>query len=138
MPALVWHLEDLRVGQCYPNYFVARLASKFVKVVLAGTGGDELYGGYPWRYYRAVGSLDEANYVDRYYAFWQRLVPNAVIHRLFQPEVWAEIKDINTVDVMRAVVAGADGPLERPEDYVNRSLYFECKTFLHGLLVVDD
>jgi asparagine synthase (glutamine-hydrolysing) len=138
MPALIWHLEDLRVGQCYPNYFVARLASKFVRVVLAGTGGDELYGGYPWRYYRAVGSLDEVNYVDRYYAFWQRLVPNAVIHRLFQPQVWAEIKDINTVDVMRAVVAGAGGALDRPEDYVNRSLYFECKTFLHGLLVVED
>jgi asparagine synthase (glutamine-hydrolysing) len=138
MPELIWHLEDLRVGQCYPNYYVARLASKFVKVVLAGTGGDELYGGYPWRYYRAVGSLGIDNYVDRYYAFWQRLVPNTVIHRLFQPDVWAAIKDIQTIDVMREVVAGAHGPLERPEDYVNRSLYFECKTFLHGLLVVED
>jgi len=36
------HLEDLRVGQCYPNYYVARLASKFVKAVLSGAGGDEL------------------------------------------------------------------------------------------------
>ena len=36
LPALIWHLEDLRVGQCYPNYYVARLASKFVKVVLVG------------------------------------------------------------------------------------------------------
>ena len=26
----------------------------------------------------------------------------------------------------------------RPEDYVNHSLYFEAKTFLHGLLVVED
>jgi asparagine synthase (glutamine-hydrolysing) len=138
MPDLIWHLEDLRVGQCYPNYYVARLASKFVKVVLSGTGGDELYGGYPWRYYRALGSQDEGDYVSRYFAFWQRLVPSAVIARLFQPEVWASVKDIDTVDLMRRVVAGADGPLERREDYVNRSLYFECKTFLHGLLVVED
>lgn len=138
MPKLIWHLEDLRVGQCYPNYYVARLASKFVKVVLSGTGGDELYGGYPWRYYRAVGSSDTANFVDRYYAFWQRLVPNTVIHRLFQPEIWAQVKDISTIDVMRGVVDGVQSPLERPEDYVNRSLYFECKTFLHGLLVVED
>ena len=36
LPALVWHLEDPRVGQSYPNYYVARLASKFVKVVLSG------------------------------------------------------------------------------------------------------
>jgi asparagine synthase (glutamine-hydrolysing) len=138
MPSLVWHLEDLRVGQCYPNYYVARLASKFVKVVLSGTGGDELYGGYPWRYYRAAGSLGERDYLERYYAFWQRLVPNNVIHRLFQPDVWNEIRDIQTIDLMQEVLSGASGPLDRPEDFVNRSLYFECKTFLHGLLVVED
>ena len=28
--------------------------------------------------------------------------------------------------------------LTRPEDYVNHSLYFEAKTFLHGLLIVED
>ncbi len=39
MPQLIWHMEDLRVGQSYPNFYVARLASKFVKVVLSGAGG---------------------------------------------------------------------------------------------------
>ena len=64
LPALVWHLEDPRVGQSYPNFYVARLASKFVKVVLAGSGGDELFAGYPWRYYRAVVNDDFDDYVD--------------------------------------------------------------------------
>ena len=70
---LVWHLEDLRVGQSYPNYYVARLASKFVKVVLSGSGGDELFAGYPWRYYRAVVNDDFDHYVEKYYRFWHRL-----------------------------------------------------------------
>jgi asparagine synthase (glutamine-hydrolysing) len=138
LPQLIWHLEDLRVGQCYPNYYVARLASKFVKVVLAGTGGDELFGGYPWRYYRAATSLSPPDYLNNYYGFWQRLVPNRVIHRLFQPDVWESIRDVRTIDTMRDVLAGAEGPLETAADYVNRSLYFECKTFLHGLLLVED
>jgi len=138
MPELIWHLEDLRVGQCYPNYFVSRLAGKFVKVVLAGTGGDELYGGYPWRYYRAANSQSMDEYIARYYAFWQRLVPNAVIHQLFQPAIWSAVKDVQTIDIMREVAAGSVQTLERPEDYVNHALYFECKTFLHGLLVVED
>merc|ERR1711965_880877 len=56
LPRLAWHLEEPRVGQSYPNYYAAKLASKFVKVVLAGSGGDELFAGYPWRYYRAMNS----------------------------------------------------------------------------------
>ena len=34
----------------------------------SGTGGDELFGGYPWRYYRAVVNDDFEHYVDKYYA----------------------------------------------------------------------
>ena len=56
MEKIVTHVEEPRVGQCYPNFYISKLASKFVKVVLSGTGGDELFAGYPWRYYQGSGS----------------------------------------------------------------------------------
>jgi asparagine synthase (glutamine-hydrolysing) len=137
LPLLSWHLEEPRVGQCYPNFYVAQLASKFVKVVLSGGGGDELFGGYPWRYYRAVVNDNFEQYVDKYYVFWQRLIPNKTVHEVFKP-VWNEVKHVWTRDIFRDVFLKHEHNLKCPEDYVNHSLYFEAKTFLHGLLVVED
>jgi len=137
LPKLAWHLEEPRVGQSYPNYYAAQLASKFVKVVLSGAGGDELFGGYPWRYYRAVVNDDFEHYIDKYYKFWQRLIQNLLIKEVFAP-VWGEVKHVWTRDIFRDVFQRHASELTRPEDYVNHSLYFEAKTFLHGLLVVED
>ena len=138
MPQMAWCLEEPRVGQSYPNYYAAQLASKFVKVVLAGTGGDELFGGYPWRYYRAaidVTSFDD--YIDKYYVFWQRLIPNRVIREVFKP-VWNDVKHVWTRDIFFDVFKKHKHNLHGPEDYINHSLYFEAKTFLHGLLLIED
>lgn len=137
LPKLAWHLEEPRVGQSYPNYYAAKLASKFVKVVMSGAGGDELFGGYPWRYYRAAVSDNFEHYVDQYYGFWQRLVDNRHLQKLFAP-IWSEVKHVWTRDIFRDVFLNHKNQLERPEDYINHSLYFEAKTFLHGLLVVED
>jgi asparagine synthase (glutamine-hydrolysing) len=42
-------------------------------------------------------------------------------------------------ELFRGVFPSRNGfERDRPEDYINRSLYFEAKTFLHGLLVVED
>jgi asparagine synthase (glutamine-hydrolysing) len=137
MPRLTRHLEEPRVGQSYPNFYTAQLAGKFGKVVLSGTGGDELFGGYPWRYYRAVVNDDFEHYIDKYYAFWHRLIPNTVIHEVFKP-IWKDVEHVWTRDIFRDVFSLHGEQLSRPEDYVNHSLYFESKTFLHGLLVMED
>ena len=137
LPRLTHHLEEPRVGQSYPNFYAAELASKFVKVVMSGAGGDELFGGYPWRYYRAISCGDFDDYVDQYYGFWQRLADNKDLKRMFAP-IRDDVAGVWTRDIFRDVFKHQSTLPQKPEDYINYSLYFEAKTFLHGLLVVED
>jgi len=138
MSDLVWHLEDLRVGQSYPNYYVARLAGRFVRVVLSGSGGDELFAGYPWRYYRGMHASNVDEYHRAYYDYWQRLIPDGDRAQFFNAATWPQLRSHEPFDVFRSVFAGHELPLRSAEDFVNASLYFEMRTFLHGLLVVED
>jgi len=138
LPKLAWHLEEPRVGQSYPNFYAAQLASKFVKVVLSGAGGDELFGGYPWRYYKAMDIDDDfEKYIDKYYVYWQRLIDNRYIKEIFAP-IWDSVKGVWTRDIFRDVFLKHNHMLQKPEDYINHSMTFEAKTFLHGLLLVED
>jgi len=53
-PKLVWHEDEpLAHLASVPLYFVSRLASEHVKVVLTGEGSDELLAGYQ-RYYKTL------------------------------------------------------------------------------------
>lgn len=133
---LVWHLEEPRVGQSYPNFYAAKLAGKFDKVVLSGAGGDELFAGYPWRYYRAAVNADFDEYAAKYFEFWQRLLPSNTLDHIMSP-----LRGSYSIDpfaVFKGVFDDHANVLRRPEDYINHSLYFEARTFMNGLLLVED
>ncbi len=139
LPRVVWHLEDLRVGMSYPNFYISRLASKFVKVCLQGTGGDELYGGYPWRYYRIFKSVDQSTFFENYYSFWQRLVQDEEKAQLFTQTVSAETDPSEPRKIFERVFTfNHELRYDTPEQHIQNGLYFEIKTFLPGLLLMGD
>ena len=57
LPKLVWHEDEpLAHPSSVALYFVSRLASQHVKVVLTGEGSDEMLAGYE-RYYKTLYNL---------------------------------------------------------------------------------
>ena len=71
LPTLVWHeYRPLSHAGSVPLYFVARLATDHVKVVLTGEGSDELLAGYE----RYAKTLYNVHLGDRYH----RVVPASV------------------------------------------------------------
>jgi asparagine synthase (glutamine-hydrolysing) len=109
----------------YPNYLTAGLASRWVKVVLSSVGGDELFGGYPWRYEHA----GHDDFLDRYYGAWSRL--------LTRDELAEGLALPVDLDRPRRLYDETMAPTEGLPD-IERILSYELRTYLHGLLLVED
>jgi asparagine synthase (glutamine-hydrolysing) len=51
LPTLAWHLDEpFADSSALPTYYLSRAARQRVTVALSGDGGDEIFGGYAWRY----------------------------------------------------------------------------------------
>ncbi|MFY9579850.1 MAG: asparagine synthase (glutamine-hydrolyzing) [Gaiellaceae bacterium] len=129
LPRVVLHLEEPRMNFSYPNYLTAGFASCWVKVVLSSVGGDELFAGYPWRYELA----DRPDFLDRYFEAWSRLLTRDELGEGLAKPLAADVD----LDRPRRLY---DELMEDTQDLpdLERILAYELKTYLHGLLLIED
>jgi asparagine synthase (glutamine-hydrolysing) len=79
---IIWHMDEPAAGPgVFPQYWVSKLASDHVKVVLGGQGGDELFIGYA-RYLIAYleecikGAIEDSAHRGQYVATLETIVPS--------------------------------------------------------------
>ncbi len=96
---VIYHLDYPVAGPgSFPQYMVSRLASAHSKVVLAGTGGDEIFGGYV-RYLISYfeqcikGAIEGTMHSGNFVVTYQSIIPNLAALRNYKPllqEFWKE------------------------------------------------
>lgn len=130
---VVWHLEDFRMGICYQNFALAGLAARHVKVILCGTGGDDIMAGYHWKYRDLLPPQSRERFLDGLYRTQARFLDDPAKRRLFRPEVVRQVGRFSTRDLFRERM----GSIET-DSRLHAALTFEARTFLHGLLLLED
>jgi asparagine synthase (glutamine-hydrolysing) len=143
-------LEDLRMGMGYPIYLIAQRVAQDAKVVLSGTGGDEFHAGYVGRFQALApasapswGQLlkrwlrpqaeSPRSFKDVYSSILNFMFKTAEHRQVFTPEF---LRQTNGFDADAVI---ADFLEQCPsKDWRDRVLYVDAKTYLTGLLNIED
>ena len=91
LPRLIYYMDEPAAGPgLFPQYMVSRIASKQVKVVLGGQGGDEIFGGYT-RFVIAYleqalkGAIFETNEEGEHIVSLNSILPNLPFIKQYTP-----------------------------------------------------
>jgi asparagine synthase (glutamine-hydrolysing) len=153
LDATVGAIEYPRMGMAYVNYLIAQRVAQDAKVVLSGTGGDEVTGGYVGRYAivpRAAPASLMRRALQRLRAGAAGRAASSDAFALYRaslnvPISAERIKDAFTPEFLRA--AGGFDPLAAIGDAIGSVpsqdpwdviMHVDMTTYLPGLLALED
>jgi asparagine synthase (glutamine-hydrolysing) len=167
LPKIAYHLDEPRVGpSVIPQWYIAQIAAKAVRVVLTGHGGDELFVGYPSAvipYLRDVWRRRDWHQMARILfglrpligrEGWRRVV-GLPLFGFFRRDLWRYGRDAIfspteqaqlLTEATSAAIGGHD-PRDSLDEVLARAgsasaldrfLYLDLKTYLPSLLIVED
>jgi asparagine synthase (glutamine-hydrolysing) len=162
IPQLAYYMDEpVTEAPAVPLYFVCRLASQQVKVVLSGEGADELFAGYPiYRYmqllerYRLIPELARRLVTDpllrclkpgpklqKYLALARAPLNRRYLNvhlydmrerqRIYTPDFAAQLRSIDPLDSIRGVYEHT-----RDWDLLSRLLYLDTTTWLGNDILI--
>ena len=131
-PQVLHHLDQPHGDASFmPTLRVSELAARYVKVVLTGDGGDELFAGYD-KYAaffgaQGVSEIAAADFQRRYFDSISLFQPAGKL-ALYRPEVARELQGIDSFAV------AAQPWLEEAAhfDRINQALYLDMQLLLPG------
>jgi len=142
-------LEYPRMGMSYVNYLIAQRVARDAKVVLSGMGGDEIHGGYLYRYQAVGRSAGLWSRMQRWYrklcrqptengkeVFWEMLnfpVQERQLSQVLTPEFFSASSGYSARARIQSFFDAC--PSDDPWDLV---MYVDAKIYLHGLLIMED
>lgn len=149
-------LEEPRMGMAYVNYLIAGRVAQDSKVVLSGCGGDEILGGYVARYGHLslpypVGNASKPSLMARILGralkptglsldpFRRQLemycfpVPPEAVANAFTPGMIAAGAGYTVRGALEELLRSCPSKLDW-----DRLMYADTKTYLSGLLMVED
>lgn len=154
LDATIHALEYPRMGMAYVNYMIASRVAQDAKVVLSGMGGDEVTGGYVGRYWlvphatrpapgeaweaapgfkRSPYAPDESDPFNLYRVMLNTPIAKDVLPSAFTPAFLAQIDGFDPLETINAAIESAPS-----NDTWDTLMYVDAKTYLHGLLVLED
>jgi asparagine synthase (glutamine-hydrolysing) len=126
-----WHLEEPRGSTCYAPYVMAREAGAYVKVILSGHGGDELFAGYQGRYAYAVDPARD------WETSWYTLINHLISDADAPSMLTGDLAGNELLDWPREVFQQQVASTARMSR-LKRSQHHDLFTYMQGLLAIED